>query len=736
MNCAARSLPTASPCRKVRAWCLLVVAGLLGGSAPLEAADATVPAAPPPAEATNAAEPEPASFRVTGLGWWSNRELRRTLELLQPEDERLMELDAAFVEDAVVLLQSALERDGFLRSTGTVRLERAGENVGEYTWGPREVPTIPRDLAADHAVFALERGRRYTFARLEFTGLGILDEAAARSYFVEEGFLFGGGGTRRFTPSLLRRGVGNLREQLIRMGFIDARVTVESEERDDATGRVEVVINVEQGPRHRIDVVTPPPEPPAAVAQPLQGWCATAGGAVYSPLWRQDFLQAARNIYHEHGYADAKLELEPVGEPRPDPDGMVRHDFRLRAESGQQIHVGAVRFVGEVDVDESVLRRAARVRTGDLFDRGAIEQDRLKLGALGVFSSVRAEVDPADPDTWDIAYRVRPGKRLEASLLFGYGSYEHLRGGVEVVHANTFDHAHRGRLQLVYSQKSVHGDYLYTIPQIFGTSADVGARIFGLDRQEVSFDRREYGAGVGVRRRIGWLDADAALRYQFEAVNADIFDPTTAIDAPTDSNVASLTLDVTRDRLDNPIAPHRGQFIAFSLETATKAIGGEVDYQRLDLRASWHRRVGSEKYAHIGFRHGLVWALSGSAASDIPFARRYFPGGEGSVRGYVEGRASPRDAEGNTIGAEVSTIINLEFEQGLARSLSGVIFVDAGLTAASLADFPGDEWRVSAGIGLRFNTVIGPARLEYGHNVVRETGDARDAWHLALGFPF
>jgi outer membrane translocation and assembly module TamA len=88
------------------------------------------------------------------------------------------------------------------------------------------------------------------------------------------------------------------------------------------------------------------------------------------------------------------------------------------------------------------------------------------------------------------------------------------------------------------------------------------------------------------------------------------------------------------------------------------------------------------------------------------------------------------------VGAEVSSIINLEVEQALTRELSLIGFVDAGLTGLEFDSWPGNEWRVSIGLGLRYNTIIGPARLEYGRNVVRQTGDSLDAWHFALGFPF
>lgn len=708
-----------------------------GGNVPAlpAAGPASTPTTAEPPDADREDDRPPAKVRVTGMGWWRNYQLRRTLELLEPEEGLGPELDAAFLEDSVVLLQSALEGDGFLQPSGTVRLGAGGEVIGAYSWSGDEVPLIPRQLRADRAVFELRPGVRFTFREITFTGLTALEPDAARAYFVEEGFLFAGAGARQFSPAILRRGVRNLEEELVRRGYADATVEARDVERSAASGEVDVVIAVEEGRLHRVgEVIVPDTVPPEARPEVLQR-AEAAGGARFSTVWQQDFVQGVRRALYRHGFAEAQAQLRPAGPPVME-NGTVRHDFRLEVAAGPQVRIGEVRFVGQGDTHESVLYRATQLDPGELFDHGQVDQDRLRLGALGIFDSVRAEVEKKSPNIWNLIYHLEPGTQLTTSFLLGYGSYERLRGGIEVFHANLLNHAHRGRLQLIYSQKSASGDYLYTVPQIFGTTTDVSARIFGLEREEVSFDRREYGVSFGAGRRIRFLDADASLRYQLEAVEADVFNPDRATEAPVDSTVASLTFDLIRDRRDNPITPRRGTYLALSLETATQAIGGEVDYQRLDLQGSWHRALGRERFLHVGLRHGVVWTLGGPAAEDIPLGRRYFPGGESTIRGYTEGRASPRAADGTFIGAEVSTILNLELEQSLARNLAGVAFADVGLTAADLDDYPGDQWRVSLGLGLRYNTVVGPVRLEYGHNVVRESGDGTDAWHLSLGFPF
>ena len=114
----------------------------------------------------------------------------------------------------------------------------------------------------------------------------------------------------------------------------------------------------------------------------------------------------------------------------------------------------------------------------------------------------------------------------------------------------------------------------------------------------------------------------------------------------------------------------------------------------------------------------------------------FFPGGDGSIRGYQEGAAAPRDASGLFIGAKAYTQFNLELEQALTSKWSAVVFFDALGTAARLADLPWQEKLYSAGVGVRYQTVIGPVRLEYGHNLNPRQRDPSGTVLLSIGFPF
>jgi outer membrane protein assembly factor BamA len=81
---------------------------------------------------------------------------------------------------------------------------------------------------------------------------------------------------------------------------------------------------------------------------------------------------------------------------------------------------------------------------------------------LGIFDSVDLRYDRVDEDTRDVVFTVDEGKRLNFSLLAGYGSYEQLRGGFELEQFNIMGLGHSSRLKAIQSFKSSSVDlHLY-----------------------------------------------------------------------------------------------------------------------------------------------------------------------------------------------------------------------------------------------------------------------------------
>ena len=190
-----------------------------------------------------------------------------------------------------------------------------------------------------------------------------------------------------------------------------------------------------------------------------------------------------------------------------------------------------------------------------------------------------------------------------------------------------------------------------------------------------------------------------------------------------------------RDKRDNPLYPREGYRVSGSLEAASQFLLGDVDFERLELSASFHQPIAKTSWLHLGLSHGIIFT-SGNPRDELPFNKRFFQGGENSVRGFQEGEAAPRNARGKVIGAETYLTANLEFEQALTEKWSLIAFSDSIGFAKDFGKYPFDEKLFSVGLGIRWKTVIGPIRLEYGHNLNPRKDDPAGTLHFSIGYPF
>jgi len=684
--------------------------------------------------------PSKATFKVSGYGILGDLRLKHVIKLLEQQKKKPNFLGADFMEDSALILKSKLSEDGYLQPKITIRVTREDGTLAKYVWN--ETEPLPRPLRARKVEFRISKGVLYHYDHLEFNGLRVLTEKKARGYFLETSGLVPLKLNRVYSPGRLNASVGNLHQVLDRMGYEEATVTDDILSRDDRKGNISVRINVTQGPKFivrtvRHEVYYPDTKTNAPVDLSTN-WLERT----YSKWWEQDYTHGIKTNYYSRGYPETAVEFKT--EKREPKDMVVFLDLLARVTTGPRVRAGDVSFQGDKHTKESMLQRRVPLQTGDWLNRLKSENGQYRLARLGVFDSVELNYQPVSSNLWDIQYDLKEGKRLEISPLFGFGSYDLFRGGVEVDQYNLWGLAHNSQLKLVQSFKSSTGDYTYTIPELLGEDVDLFATGNGLRRQEISFLRVEYGGGVGVRRYFRDIATDVSVRYNYGILQATEESASFIQEGEQSPTVGEFIFDVRHDRRDSPLYPRRGYQLLANVEVANSYLGGDANFERVELAGSYHIPLNDSEWIHFGLRHGAV-AANGSTSNNLPFVRRFFPGGQDSVRGYQEGQAAPREAVQNTttgathhsiVGAETYTSGNLEFEQGITAKWSVVGFVDGVGFAENLEDYPGDTMLFSAGGGLRWKTIIGPVRLEYGYNLNPRKRDPIGTLQFSLGFPF
>ncbi len=681
-----------------------------------------------------AEEEEPARLYIQGLGWLNNLRMKATLRQLRPARETPPFFDANAVEDGAFLLLNRVQNLGFLEARVTAEMTLADGRQVSVTWTGDDLAPVPRPIQVKVLRYLVEPGRRYYYDDLTFQGLTVMTPAQARAYFIRATGLVRTRSLLRFSHDELKQAVSALEGELRSRGYARAVVTNRPPVIDPASAAVRVVVDVDEGPVHRVRrvdvVVRDDPEGPVVSQRTIEV------NRLFSRLTREDIEQDLLVDWYHDGYPDAAATVHPLAET-VDPEGQVVVDLRAEIVRGPRVRLGTPRFTGTgaAGAEDALARRVDL--DGPWLDRLEVDEARARLARLGGFRFVNVEYepDPDDPAARNPVFELEAGRRFTVDILAGFRSYELLYGGVDVARRNLFGIGHSAELRLVQSFKSTEGYATYSIPDAFAENVTVFALVDLLRREELSFDREELRASVGVRRAFE-SGHELGLRYSYEflrAVDAPV-DVPNGTDDDDQPLVSSLILEWNYDRRNSAVVPRRGFQVGSALEFALPQFGGEARYIRPEVHASGHIPLGGGRYLHTGVRYTLVVDPGDDAL--LPFNKRIFPGGDDSVRGYQRGEASPRNADGELIGAESALVANIEFEQLLTPSWSLVAFVDGVGAAAELEDAPWDDLLWSVGGGIRWNTAIGPVRLEYGHNLNRRDHDPSGTLHFSIGFPF
>lgn len=672
-----------------------------------------------------------AAIGVKGLGWFHDRDQRLSLErLLGNQRSEVIESNA--IEDAAFLLLSALEGQGFLKPTIEIEVAPAdGGEKGRFVFDTTLTTPLPRPLVAREVIFHVKQGVRYFVSDARISGLRALPVEKARGYFMPGQALFATGEARAYTPGRVRRAGESVQEELQQLGYAEARVRTADLQVDDRTGQVTLAVEVTEGPRWEVQEVRFSGGENAGV---MLDYAAQFEHRPWTPLWQQDLRERVRHSFYEKGFPEMSVKL--TGAAGPDVGGVKSVAVLAAIVAGPQVRVGQVHFEGDSRTRETVLRRRVLAKPGDPLDPVSLERSRYRLSRLGVFSRVDLRYQPPEGEVRDPVFVLKEAPRREANLLLGYGSYEQVRAGIEFRQLNLFGLAHQSRMELVQSFKSSRGEYNYTVPELFGDTIDGTARLFGLQRQERSFLRQEFGVTLALKRQLPWFKIDATTGYTYQALrNKENTLATSSADS-TDVTVGSADIGLTSDLRDNPLRPRHGYRWFTQLEAASRQLGGETDYQRLEAGAAFHTQWGDTRWIHLGMTHGVITTQGADNDRLLPVNKRFFPGGDGSIRGYPQGAASPRGPDGRFIGAKTYLLLNAELEQALTSNWSVVLFADALGEAVRLSRYPADEKLYSVGLGVRYQTLIGPVRLEYGHNLNARIDDPSGTLHLSVGFPF
>ena len=135
--------------------------------------------------------------------------------------------------------------------------------------------------------------------------------------------------------------------------------------------------------------------------------------------------------------------------------------------------------------------------------------------------------------------------------------------------------------------------------------------------------------------------------------------------------------------------------------------------------------------------------IRGSDAT--PVEERFYSGGSYSVRGWQRQLLGPReismpaDSMESVVPTGGNSIIegSFEFRNPIYKNISGALFLDYGNVWGDWNGFDLLDLHYAIGAGLRYNTLIGPIRVDFAWKLNRQEFDRRDyEFHVSIGQSF
>ncbi|MGY1458021.1 autotransporter assembly complex protein TamA [Luteimonas sp. A534] len=433
----------------------------------------------------------------------------------------------------------------------------------------------------------------------------------------------------------------------------------------------------------------------------------------------------------ERGYFDADFSARRVAVTRAEQAA----DIELVWTSGERYDMGATRFVQapkEV-VDNSLLERLVYWEEGQYYHQGRLDRLRTSLNSLDYFS--RVDITPHPEEAVDgrvpVEVTLTPAKRdvYTAGLSYGTDSGPGIRLGLERRYVNR--RGHKALSQLDYARNRKTLTLQYRIPAFRWLDGWYTASLQAADEQTDYIDTRrvEFAASRSgqYNRHLNLVASMHALRERWAYEYEDDGDPSTA-PVYRYSTFTYPSLRATYIDLDDTLFPRGGYSGSLLLRGGVEGAGSEANFLQFHARAHWYLGIGVSDRIILRGEYGRTET---SALVDMPPSLRFYAGGDGSIRGYEWREVGPRvlddDLESFALGARHVFTASAEYEHYFRGGPWGIgAFVDTGSAFDSSPDL-----RTGIGVGLRWQTPVGPLRLDIARGL--DDPDSPFTLHLNIG---
>ena len=407
---------------------------------------------------------------------------------------------------------------------------------------------------------------------------------------------------------------------------------------------------------------------------------------------------AKQNLFHvanNQGYLKATFQ-----------DSVVSIDLKkytaeivLHLETGAQFYFGNVHFQQTIFSDE-FLQRFQNFKQGDPYSSSKLLTFQQNLTSSHYFDDVaiNPQLQTIDGSQVPVDVRLKPNKSQVYNAGIGYGTYTGPRFtlGTEFRHLTKTGHNFKAQLKVSRALSGLTAQYVIPGKNPLTDHYTIGANVQRfLPKNGHSTSE---SLSVGYIKSIWGFKRTYALAYLHENSYTD------GTGTTLNSLLLIPSLNLTRRHADNYILPNKGYRISFDLRGASKQIISNTSFIQSELKGKYIFSPTSASHVIVRGDFGYT---SVDNLNNLPLSLQFFAGGLDSVRGFPYSYFGP--------GKYLKTA-SAELQHRIIGDWSAAVFYDVGTADNHLNAAMGH----GTGLGLIYNSIIGPVRLYAGYGYLQD----------------
>ena len=544
-----------------------------------------------------------------------------------------------------------------------------------------------------------------------------------------------------FTESEFQSGIDSMANKYYDSGYLDFIILNAETSLNEAKDEISINLEITEGVQYFLGDVSFNGDLAGFSIKELNNTVNLTKGNIFNRNLVIQSIQNLTDLFADKGYAF--VEVSPI---TSETENKVNIDFNI--SQNKKVYINRISISGNTRTQDDVIRREIGISEGGLYSRSILRDSLLKLRRLGYFSDVQISTSEVSnmPDKININFSVKETQTGAISFTMSHSNNYGISFGAGIEEKNIFGSGNTLNAQIKVSESFNKVSFYFMNPNYndAGHSVSIGAFRSEINDDDVAVNSYEidssgasFGYGIPLSNNTNIF---GDLEYSKNTIKCSALFSGTGYEssqcATSKNDEFKATISWSENSLNNYLYPTEG--VNNSIVGGLSLPLGDYRYYSLSANHTGYTPISDNTTLKLTGNFNLA---KGYSNKELPFYKRYFGGGSGSVRGFGNKTLGPTYPNNKAKGGEISILASANlitpaffFDNNEKMRMSA--FIDAGNIFEKSSNIDLGDLRMSAGFGFAYLSPIGSIGAFVSTPILKKDGDTIENFGFSLGTGF